>query len=168
MPSSAAVTISQNEALLKGDDPRLDRKVTYSASALRIADVLTELSESTGVVMAAGSDNNDWMVYDRKVTVFVTDMRLGDLMRELAGILRFHWSRGGDEGKWTYRLWQDKQQWQEEESLRDSAEDAMQRKAREKRENAVADLVMMVVDSSAPRSEAPAAVAGRRPCTKSI
>jgi hypothetical protein len=141
MPSSAAVTISQNEALLKGDDPRLDRKVTYSASALRIADVLTELSKSTGVVMAAGSDNNDWMVYDRKVTVFVTDMRLGDLMRELAGILRFHWSRGGDEGKWTYRLWQDKQQWQEEESLRDSAEDAMQRKAREKRENAVADLV---------------------------
>lgn len=141
MPSTAAVTISQNEALLKGDDPRLDQKVTYSASALRIADVLASLSESTGVTMAAGADNEDWMVYDRKVTVFVTDMRLGDLMREIAGILRFHWSRGGEEGKWTYRLWQDKQQRQEEESLRDSAEDALGRKAREKRENAVADLV---------------------------
>jgi hypothetical protein len=136
----AAVTIPQNEVLLKGDDPRLDQKVTYSAECMRIADVLAQLSESTGVVMAAGLDKDDWMVYDRKINVHVTDMKLGDLMREIASILRFHWSRGGEEGKWTYRLWQDKEQRLEEESLRNSAEDALSRKLREKRENAIADM----------------------------
>ncbi len=136
----AAVTITQNEALLKGDDPRLEQKVTYSAECMRIADVLAQLSESTGVVMAAGLDKDNWMVYDRKVTLYVTDMKLGDLMHELAGILRFHWSRGGDEGKWTYRLWQDKEQRLEEESLRNLAEDTFSRKLREKRENAIADM----------------------------
>lgn len=138
---AAAVTITQNEALTKGDDARLEQKVTYSADGLRIADVLAELSQSTGVVMAAGLDKDDWMVYDRKVIVHVTDMKLVDLMRELAGILRFHWSRGGESGKWTYRLWQDKQQRQEEESMRSSAEDAVARKLRETRENAIADMV---------------------------
>jgi len=139
--SYATVTIPSNEALTKGDDARLGAKVTYSAEGLRMADVLAQLTQSTGVVMAAGLDKNDWMVYDRKVIVHVREMKLLDLMKELSSILRFHWSRGGEEGKWTYRLWQDKEQRGEEESLRASTEDVQSRALREKRENAIADMV---------------------------
>ncbi len=139
--SYSAVSMTENEALTKGDDPRLDQKVTISAEGARLADVLAQLSDSTGVTMNAGLDKDDWMVYDRKLILYVKDMKLVDLMREIASILRFHWSRGGESGKWTYRLWQDKEQRLEEESLRASAEDSQAKAFREKRENAIADMV---------------------------
>lgn len=136
-----AAVLSENAAISKGDDPRLDQSVTYDADGIPISTVLDQLAGSTGVVMNAGLDENDWMVRDRKVVVHVKDMKLVDLMREFAGILRFHWSRGGEEGKWTYRLWQDGQHRTEEESLRASATDTQSKESRQRRENALADMV---------------------------
>ncbi|MCX8052501.1 MAG: hypothetical protein N3B12_01725 [Armatimonadetes bacterium] len=138
---SQTTTITVDEVLAKGDDQRLEQKVTYHNHGSRILEVLAKLSELTGVTLIAGVDGNDWMVYDRKLIVHVTDMRLVDLMREISSVLRFRWSRDGEAGKWTYRLWQDKEQRAEEESLRSAAESAQSRELREKRENVIADLV---------------------------
>ena len=102
------VTIPHNEALYKGDDARLDSRITYHADGYPVSRVLADISNATGVVMQAGIDDQDWMVYDRKVIVHVKEMKLQTLMEELSSVLHFHWSRGGEEGKWTYRLWQDK------------------------------------------------------------
>ena len=129
-----------DDALSKGDDPRLQQKLAFSADGTRIAEVLEKLSGSTGVTMTAGLDENDWMVYDRKVIVYVDDMKLVDLMQALSSVLRFQWSRSGDDGKWVYRLLQSKEQRAEEESLRAAADDAQTRQFREKRENMIADL----------------------------
>lgn len=139
VPCFAATT--ENAALLKDDDPRLNQKISYTADGATLAEVLGQLSQSTGVVMNAGVDNDDWWVRDRKLILSVRDTKLLDVMRELSGILRFHWSRGGDEGKWTYRLWQDNQQRAEEDSLRTSEETAEAQQLRQKRENALADMV---------------------------
>ena len=139
--SFAAVTLSDdNDVMTKTDDPRLDQKVSCDSEGLPVYAILAQLSQSTGVDMAAGLDKDDWMVQDRKVIVHVTDMKLRDLLREFGSVLKFHWSRGGERGKWTYVLWQDKQQRTEEQSLRDSAEDAQAKQRREKRENFVADI----------------------------
>lgn len=139
--SCFAITISSNEALTKDDDPRLDQKVSYDADGIPVSVALSQLSQSTGVEMNAGENKDDWMVRDRKIIVHVKDMTLRALMQEFSQILSFHWSRGGDEGKWTYRLWQDKDQRLEEQQLRTSAEDSQSKQAREKRENAIADMV---------------------------
>lgn len=140
-PAAPAVTITQNEALLKGDDPRLEKSISFDADGITLAEALAGLSADTGVVMNAGQDENDWMVQDRKVIVHVRDMNLRDLMQEMASILRFHWSRAGEQGAFTYRIWQDKVQRDEENSLRAAAEDAQTTQAREKRENALSDMV---------------------------
>lgn len=136
--SCFAETMVENEAISKGDDSRLNQIVSCSAEGMRITDILDQLSTQTGVIMNAGTDNNDWMVRDRKVIVFVNDMKLRDLMQELASILRFHWSRGGEQGKWTYRLWQDKVQYDEQMSLLSASDAALQ--FREKRDNILADI----------------------------
>lgn len=140
--SGACVAASASgDILAKGDDARLEQRVAFSAEGVRLADVMASLSESTGVVMAAGVDKDDWMVYDRKVIVYVRDMKLADLMRELSSVLRFHWSRAGEAGKWTYTLSQDAEERAEEESLRSKNEDARSLEARRKRENAISDIV---------------------------
>ena len=136
-----AVTVAPDEAISEGDDPRLDSRITYKANGATLAHVLAELARTTGVAMSAGNDQSDWTVYDRKVIVHVTNMKLADLMREIASIVRFRWSREGESGKWTYRLRQDKEQRREEESLRTSTEDAATGRFREKRENALSDMV---------------------------
>ncbi len=140
---SHAATTAADGALAKGDDPRLQRKTTFSADGARIADALARLSELTGVTMYAGIDKDDWMVYDRKVIVHVRDMELADLMSELALALRFGWRREGESGKWTYRLWQSTEQRAEEESLRTAEEAAQSKQLREKREQAIADLLKL-------------------------
>lgn len=138
--SSQAVTMVQNEALFKGDDPRLEKKISFDAEGKRLIEVFSDLSKSTEVELNAGEDKNDWLVYDRKVIIHVKDMALRDLMQEIAAVLRFHWSRGGEDGKWNYRMWQDKQQREEEESLLKSSEDQKAQQFREKRENALSDI----------------------------
>lgn len=157
--SSQAVTIVQNEVLFKGDDPRLEKKVSFDAEGKRLIEVLSSLTESTGVELNAGQDKNDWLVYDRKVIIHVKDMTLRALLQELATVLRFHWSRGGEEGKWSYRIWQDKQQREEEESLFRGSEDEKARQFREKRENSLADIAnlgsLSATDAAALKADNP-------------
>lgn len=138
--SSQAITMVQNEALFKGDDSRLEQKISLDADGKRLAEVLADLSQSTGVELNAGEDKNDWLVSDRKLVIHVNGMMLRDLLQEIGSVLRFHWSRGGQEGKWSYRIWQDKQQRDEEESLLRSSEDEKARQFRDKRENALSDI----------------------------
>lgn len=129
-----------DNAVFSGDT-RLDQKVTFDSEGDTIASVLDRLSASTSVAMTAGVDSKDWFVQDRKVIVHVSDMKLSDLMQHLSAILRFHWSKGAADGKPTYRLWQDKQELAEEESLRNAVDTAQAQESRDKRENAIADMV---------------------------
>lgn len=144
IPSSivfcAAQTSDDTDALTKTDDIRLDQKINFDSDGLPVGAVLAQLSKISGVDMVAGQDKDDWMVYDRKVILHVTNIQLRSLMRQIGTVLKFHWSRGGDTGKWSYRLWQDKQQRVEEQTLRDSTEDSQVKQQREKRENFVADI----------------------------
>ena len=140
LPATPSAAVSQDVALFTGDS-RLQQQVTYTARGITVAEVLAELTQSTGVVMGAGQDENDWTTRDRKLVVHVKDMKLADLMHEIAAILRFNWTRGGEAPKWTYRLSQDKQQRDEQQSLRSATEDASTRQLREKRESALSDLV---------------------------
>lgn len=118
----------------------MEQLVGLDAEGDTIASVLEKLTASTGVTMTAGADSKDWFVQDRKVIVHVSGMKLSDLMQHLAAILRFHWSKGSAEGKPTYRLWQDKQELAEEESLRSAGDSSQSQAARDKRENAIADM----------------------------
>lgn len=140
---------SNNEAISVDNDPRLEQKVTFSADGVTISNILNQISQSTSVTLNAGLDDKDWAVRDRKVIAHVVDMKLGDLMRQLASVLHFHWSRGGDGDKSTYRLWQDKKEREEEESLRASVDSTQSKLAREKRENGLADMVNLGSLSSA-------------------
>lgn len=128
------------ETVFAGDS-RLEQRVTFHAEGDTISSVLEKLGRQTGVTMTAGVDSKDWFVQDRKVIVHVTDMKLSSLLQHLSTILRFHWSKGSADGKPTYRLWQDKQELAEEESLRNAGDSTQSQAARDKRENAIADMV---------------------------
>lgn len=138
-----------SENAIFADDTRLDQKVTFDAEGDTVSSVLDKLATTTGVTMTAGLDSKDWFVQDRKVIVHVTDMKLSDLMQNLSTILRFHWSKGMADGKPTYKLWQDKTELAEEESLRNAGDTAASQESRDKRENAIADMVNLGSLSSA-------------------
>ncbi len=131
---------SSKDALSKDDDPRLQKSVTFSADGLAVSEALDQLGAEVEVKLSAGLNDQDWAVRDRKVIIYVNDMKLVDLMRHIATTLRFHWSRGMEDGKPTYRLWQDKNARLEEESLRTSKDTEQYAQAREARENALADM----------------------------
>jgi hypothetical protein len=122
------------------DDSRLDAPVTYSSDGGTVGQVVADLAATTKVPMIAGMNKDDWLCYDRRVVVYVTKMPLRDLMSELATVLRFTWTRNGEQDKWSYRLSQTKAQWDEEESLRNTARDARERELKQKREAVLAQL----------------------------
>ena len=136
-----AVASPAGEALPKGEDARLDQKITYSTDGTPLSDILDDLSKKTGVSIVAGVDANDWAVRDRKAIIYVTDTKLSDLMQQLSSTFHYHWSKGGDGEKSTYRLWQDRNERDEEESLRASEDSDQSKQARNKRENAISDMV---------------------------
>lgn len=129
------------DVLAKGEDPRLDSKITFDADGIALSSALEQLSEIANVTILAGVNDDDWSVRDRKIIVHVKDLSLRDLMRYIASTFHFHWSRGGDPGKYAYKLWQDKNEQQEEESLRNAERSQQIKQSREKRENALADMV---------------------------
>lgn len=140
---SAGVCVAQqssNDTLSKDDDPRLQKSMTFSADGLAVSEVLEKLSAEAEVKLSAGLNDQDWAVRDRKIIIYVSDMKLVDLMRHIAATLRFHWSRGSEDGKPTYRLWQDKNARLEEESLRATQDSEQYAQARDARENALADM----------------------------
>lgn len=141
-------TALADNAVLSGDT-RLDQPVTFHSEGDTVASVLESLSTATGVTLTAGADSKDWFTQDRKVIIHVNEMKLSALMQHLSTILRFHWSKGAADGKPTYRLWQDKQELAEEESLRNADDNGRSQEARDRRENAIADMVNLGSLSSA-------------------
>ena len=129
---------------LFGSDSRLDQKITLDADGVPVASVLANMSRISGVSFTAGVDKDDWMVQDRKLIVHVKDFKLSELMREISGTLRFSWSRQQDAPMWTYQLTQDKQERAQEFSLRANSQDSEARTYRQKREDALSDLVNLV------------------------
>ncbi|MHB9037109.1 MAG: hypothetical protein ACYC64_10595 [Armatimonadota bacterium] len=132
--------LAVEDVLAVGADSRLDQKVAFDADGLRVSDVLGSLALRSGVNMAAGVDENDWMVRDRKVILHVKGMPLRDLMREIASVLRFDWITSGTGAEVKYALLQSSEQAKEEQSLRDSAKDAKAKQFRERRENVLAEM----------------------------
>ena len=93
----------------KTPDARLDAKVSLNVTHAKLQDVLKTLTDETKVVIEAGSDERDWRVKDRRVTIHAKDISLKLLMDEISELLGYRLTRGGEEGKWSYLYWQDKQ-----------------------------------------------------------
>jgi hypothetical protein len=132
--------LAAEDVLAAGADSRLNQKVDFDADGARVCDILGSLALRTGVNMAAGVDDNDWMVHDRKVILHIKGMLLRDLMREIASILRFDWTSSGTGADMSYVLLQTEEQAKEEQSLRDSKRDAKAKLSRERRESILADM----------------------------
>jgi hypothetical protein len=89
-------------------DLRLAQLVTYEARRKSVLTILTDLSEKTGVALKAGKNNKDWQVRDLKMNVFAKDVPLSALMSSIARAMKFKWSRDGEEGEYSYRLYMDR------------------------------------------------------------
>ncbi|MCE5323818.1 hypothetical protein LLG46_10960 [bacterium] len=128
------------DVLSQSTDVRLDQKVDFDADGLHVSEALGSLAQNTGVPMAAGVNDNDWMVRDRRIIVHVKAMPLRNLMREISSILHFDWITIGSGTELKYAILQTEDQAKEEQSLRDSAVDAQAKQLRTKRENVLAEM----------------------------
>lgn len=88
-------------------DSRLAQKITYSVRRKTVSAILADLQARTGVPLNAGATSGDWQVRDRKMVIFARDLPLSDLMQSISRVMKFRWSRSGDNGKWSYRLYVD-------------------------------------------------------------
>lgn len=86
-------------------DKRLQQKVTYNATNMRLHDVMSDLSRITGVELHCGIDVIDWRVRDIPFTINVNQIRLGKLIRAItiAGDLVAKTEKARDGGV-AYRL----------------------------------------------------------------
>jgi len=124
---------------IAGDiDSRLDQQVTYEAKQKRVIELLSELSEKTGVTLKAGQNSKDWESQDVKMNVFVKDVPLRELMASMARVMKFRWSREGKEGDYTYRFYMTRKTKLEAEARRTREEDERQKRLAEKRSKALA------------------------------
>ncbi|MCE5314071.1 MAG: hypothetical protein ABFD49_07365 [Armatimonadota bacterium] len=135
-----SLVFAADNVLSTGADSRLSQKVDFDAEVARVVDALDSLTLRTGVSLTAGVDNNDWMARDRKVTLHVKGITLCDLMEEIASTLRFDWTKSGVGTETVYALVQTGKQAAEEQSLRNSAQDANAKLFRQRRENVLADM----------------------------
>lgn len=90
-------------------DPRLAQKITYSAKAKMVSEILDELTRMTGVTLNAGYNKQDWQVRDRKMVIFVKDLPLAELMNSIARVMKFNWSKNIDADPPTYRLYMNRE-----------------------------------------------------------
>jgi len=116
-------------------DARLARKITYEARRKTVVTILADLQATTGVTLKGGYNNLDWQVRDRKMVIFAKDMALGDLMQSIARVMKFKWSRSGDEGAWSYRLYMDRRTVLESEGEAYRAEQRFNEEQTRKRES---------------------------------
>jgi hypothetical protein len=126
------------EEQLPATDTRLAKQVTFSAGVKPVRLILDELTKSTGVVFKAGYNSGDWQVRDRKMNVFVKDVPLAQVMNSISHVMKFKWERGGDDGKWTYRLYMDRKTLLDAEAQRVRAEEKAADELTKKRANALA------------------------------
>ncbi|MEN6358051.1 MAG: hypothetical protein ABFD83_13320 [Armatimonadota bacterium] len=137
---SATAVLASSDVLSQSTDSRLNQKVDFDADGLRVSEALGSLALKTGVNMAAGVNDNDWMVRDRRIIIHVKGMPLRNLMREIGSILHFDWITAGSGSEIKYAILQTDDQAKEERSLRDSAMDTQAKQLRAKRENVLAEM----------------------------
>ncbi len=112
-----SITALAQEPVEEKADVRLDQKITYQAKGKLLHDVLSDLTELSGVEMTCGSSAKDWQVRDRKLNIFVKDITLEKLQKSIAEVLHFTWARGVTGGEYRYRLFQDLRSKKEEQAL---------------------------------------------------
>lgn len=138
--AGTTAAFADGDVLTQSTDSRLDQRVDFDANGLRVSEALYSLALKTGVNMAAGVDDNDWMVRDRRIIVHVKGMPLRNLMREIAGVLHFDWISTGTGADVRYAILQTDDQVKEEQSLRNSTTDAQAKQLRERRESVLAEM----------------------------
>ncbi len=116
-------------------DLRLAQLVTYEAKRKTVLAILDELSEKTGVAMKAGQNSKDWQVRDRKMCVFAKDLPLAALMSSMARVMKFKWSREGEPGAYSYRLYMDRKTLLDAESKLQREEERIKNEQARKRED---------------------------------
>ena len=114
---AATVAYRQERAIV---DARLVRKIHLAVKGMPLGDLCQQLSEQSGVQIAANRN-----VADDKVTVFCNPRPLRDIMRQLSGLFGFSWERTGQEGTFAYVLTQPLQSQLLEEGLRQKDRDEM-------------------------------------------
>jgi len=87
-------------------DPRLSNKLTLSETRVSVEELLRKASELSGVVLQPSSQKRYWKVREMPVSVYVKDVTVREFQAQLSKLLDLQWARAGEEGKWTYTLWQ--------------------------------------------------------------
>ncbi len=106
---NAGQTVAQREndgagSSSQDTDPRLDRKITYSARRKLVSEIVDDLAKLADAKMYAGRDAGDWHTRDLRMNVIVKDATVGDVMASIARVMQFRWNRSSSGEKWVYRL----------------------------------------------------------------
>lgn len=88
------------------DDPRLERKITLAQTRVTLEELLRVASEEADMFLIPSSEKRFWKVREVPVSVHARDITVRDFMRQVATLLDFTWSRAGEDGRWTYTIWQ--------------------------------------------------------------
>ena len=111
---AAKVTIDPNNtkptivaAPQEKPDPRLDQKVTYTATDKRLHSVLEDISKQTSVTVYSGKTPADWQVRDLPVIVCAKDLPLGKLLRSIADATHLALTSTTVKNVKYYRIWRD-------------------------------------------------------------
>ena len=108
-PNAQGAQSEKTSEVKDAQDQRVAQKVTYEAKRKTVLAILDDLVEITGINLKAGYNNQDWQVRDCRMNIFVKDIPLNELMDSMARVMKFKWSRSGEKGAWSYRLYEDKQ-----------------------------------------------------------
>lgn len=112
----AAMALYRQQAAIV--DARLARKVRLGVKALPLGDLCRQLTEETGIQIAA-----DGRVADDNVTIFCNPRPLRDILRQISAHFGFQWQREGEQGAYRYTLTQSLRSQLLEEEARNQDQD---------------------------------------------
>lgn len=120
-------------------DERLKRKITYSASAAKLEDVAAELMKKSGVPISVGSGPRDWKDRERRIHVHFQEVPLGLALQGISKTLGYELRRAGDEGKWSYRIYQSPRNRDYEAAMLSAQKEERERQVVSMRESVLSD-----------------------------
>lgn len=88
------------EAMLS--DKRLDQRVTVFVKSQNVKEFFRSLTDKTGVKIGASHD-----IWGERPIVLFHDRPLRDVLTEISGLYGYYWLAKGEEGKWSYELFED-------------------------------------------------------------
>lgn len=119
-------------------DERVAQRVTLQVSRTSVKQILSILSEQTGVSLKAGLNQDDWQVRDRRMNIFCEDLPLSNLMNSIARVMKFKWGKETlKDGTYTYRLYMDRKALLNEEARRAREEEQLAKIETAKRQKAI-------------------------------